>query len=358
MSVTNARRLCKDLILIPPDFEWYRSLSLEVMAALTARSTVIEPVSFDEAYLAFDDSVDFANAAERARVMRADVLQRCGLVVSVGMAPTRTSAKLASGVAKPDGFVVVSPDELVDFLQSRELGDLPGLGPATLRRLEDVGVKTVSGLSAMSHANLSELLGVSQARYLTGIVTGTGGAAVSPPARQTSVSVEHTVDHDVTTAKEFTSLVREAGMEATARMARLGLGARGVTLKVRTSDFSDISKSHQLMAPTSDSAAIMAALKTLLEPAFRRAGGRVRLVGVTLTGLAETIQLSLDFSDGEETKADLAPVPSAGARVTHHTYGLGTVAVSAPDAAIVRFDDQRVRVIAEPREHLSPVPKR
>jgi DNA polymerase-4 len=355
MSVSSARRLCKNLVVVEPDFAWYRSLSLEVMAAMTVCSTIIEPVSFDEAYLAFDELVTFDNAAHRAQRIRADVLARTGLVVSVGMAPTRTAAKLASGAAKPDGFVVITPEGLGAFLSERSLEDLPGLGPATLKRLDEAGVRTVDALIAMPVQDLRDLVGVSLATYLTGMVNGTGGTTVAPPARQTSVSTEHTIDHEVTSAKEFTALVREAAVEATARLTSLGLGARGVTLKVRSADFTDVSKSHQMPAPTSDPAIIMAALRALLEPTFRRAGGRVRLIGVGLTGLTETIQLSFNFADPAAVAQNLDPVPVPGSRVRHRMYGLGTIALSAPDAAIVRFDDEQVRVIATPRDYLTRV---
>jgi DNA polymerase-4 len=166
------------------------------------------------------------------------------------------------------------------------------------------------------------------------------------------VGTEHTLDHEVCSLAEFKKCMSEVTAEAVARLRRLGLGARGVTIKLRSGEFTSIARSRSLGSPTSDLSTIANAVALLAPAAFAQAHHRVRLVGVSLTGLSESVQLRLDLS-GTGLVGDLDPVPAPGSRVTHRTHGGGTVAMAHPGAAIVRFDDGHVRIIENPRAHLA-----
>jgi DNA polymerase-4 len=352
MPVSRALSLCRALIVLPGDFGWYRELSYEMLAVATELSSVIEPAGMDEAYLGFGGEVTWENARARAEEIRARVLARTGLVVSLGMAPTRASAKLASASAKPNGVVVVKPETVKSFLARQGLGKLPGLGEMTRAKLTAAGILTVEALLEASELDLVTAVGLSAATHLRATAMGQDSAEVTSRPAQISVGAEETLTTDVHTRGEFDLEVARMAKSAVARLVAQGLGARSVILKVRSSSFSDHTRSRTLSAPTSDMSELERTAHELGEAGWVATGGHVRLIGVSFGGLTNAVQLRLDLEGRGAVDTLVGPVPGAGSMVRHSVFGDGQVAVSSPEAAIVRFTD-KVRVIQDPRRFLT-----
>jgi DNA polymerase-4 len=352
LSVHHARTLCPRLVLVPPDFAWYKTLSYEVLAQAIALCDIIEPLSLDEAYMGFATEHSYDDLVERATSLRATVRASLGLTLSVGIAPTRASSKLASDAAKPDGLVTVTPDQLTAFLFAQPLANFPGIGPATRDILEAHAITTPRELSLVDLDLLVRLLGAAHARHLQALVTGNDSNLVTPPTTQTSIGTERTLEVDVAP----TQLVPAYDVifaEAIARLHAHGMAASTITLKARTAAFRDLTRTAHLPSATNDPAALHVIYRQALTVLTAQLHEPVRLVGATFSGLATSSQLYLDFTAQPGALPSLARTPTPGSRVRHATFGPGTVAVSDVDVAIVRFDTpKRVRIIHDPRQHL------
>ena len=345
-SVAMARKLCPELVVVPVDFAWYRELSFAVLACVVEVADMVEPAGIDESYMSFGDT-RWEEIEEVGTRLRALVRERTGLAYSLGIGVSKGVAKLASGAAKPDGLLVVSPSGTDRFLEGRQLGDVGGAGPATLERLSELGVTSVADLRAWSEQDAARLLGKSGVG-LWRKVHGTDGVGLSYGGAPSSVGSEETLEEPVATYSDFVAQVHRLGEEAMSRLVRLGMGARGVTIKVRRLNRSDVAKSQSLGAPTNDPALVRSTLAGMTESMWHLSGGSVALVGVTLTGLEDSVQPRLDFTGSGWA---LRRAPRAGEHVRHNFFGEGLVAVGDPDCAVVRFSD-RVRVIVDPRKSL------
>jgi DNA polymerase-4 len=324
MAMSTARKLCPALVIIPPDFSWYKDLSYQVMAVLTELSVSISPGGLDEAYLELPPSTSFESAPGAAENIRSLVLLRTGLVVSVGIAPTKYAAKLASDAAKPDGFKVVTPENFKNFIYATPLSKIPGLGSATRAKLSDAGINSTKAMAALEFNALSAIVGNSSATYLYAVCNATEAPQTSS-SNSTSIGSEETLSVDVHTLGEFRSNVSKMATETLRRLHHAGVGARGVTLKIKTSDFKEYSRSKAFTSASNNDVVILNALATLIEPTFALAKGHIRLVGVTLTNLTNTVQLRLDLEATGYTSPDIHPVPPVGARVTHKVFGDGVI---------------------------------
>ena len=269
-----------------------------------------------------------------------------GLTTSVGVAPTPTVAKLASEAGKPDGHRWVRPDDVGGFLARHRLSELGGVGPVTARRLGVAGLIDVADARAAGLERLRGVLGDTSAEALWATIT-TGGEPRLPQRRDAaSVGVERTLERNITNRAQLDAVVEELAAQAHARLVRAGVGATGVTVKMRSARFEDHSRAHRLGPAGQYRVAKVA--KTLAAELFERCGRSARLVGVTYTGLTEQVQLSL-FSTGG---APRDPLPHPGETVTHTRFGDGEIVTVDAPAAVVRFAD-RVRIIVDPATHLS-----
>lgn len=351
MAMGEARRRCADLVIVAPDFAWYHELSFEVLAAVAEVVPDIEPAGLDESYLGFGD-VGWDGIEGVVVDLRSRVRDRTGLAITVGVGVGRGIAKLASGAAKPDGLLIVRPAETSRFLAKTRLRDLGGAGPATLARLEAIGIESVEALGALSEHEVAEALGAS-GLSLWQKARGEDGTELYAAGAPVSVGSEETLEYSVGDLDSFTHEVARLGREAARRLGRLGMGARGVTLKARGVSFNDVSRAQSFGAPTNDWYVVARALESLVGPTWDQVGGAVRLVGVTLTGLSDSVQERLPFGE-QRAEWALGRSPRTGERVMHKRFGVGRVIVGDPDTAVVRFSD-RVRVMGSPREHLKVV---
>ena len=293
MPLSRARRLCPNGNFVPCDFRAYREASKSVFAILDHYSPVIEHIALDEAYLDLTGQEALMGAPDRVALrLRDEVKARCGLDLSIGVASSKLVAKVASELRKPRGLVVVRPGEEAAFLAPLPLGKLPGCGPATVVRLERVGVRTVADLAALPDPLLGELFG-HYGRLLGAHARGIDVSPVLPPGDPKSISREVTFDRDLRDAARVRetalTLLQDVGQSLRAH----GMSARTVVLKIRYQPFETLSRQATLPYPTDRDDQLAAALRQLLETQLDPARA-IRLIGAGVSNLeAGTTQLSL-----------------------------------------------------------------
>lgn len=292
MSAALARRLCPDATFLRPRFERYRELSAAVMAILDDYFVVRERVSIDEAYGELPPGLPGCRRAEDiAREIKARVVAELGLVVSVGVARSKSIAKLASDLSKPDGCLIVRPGSEISFLHPLPVGRILGVGPQTQERLIKLGITTVGQLAASSVTELQQHFG-KQGRWMWQLANAQDDRPVigdyGPPK---SISRECTFDHDIATIDRAAEHVRDLAARVARNTADEGLTGRTVTLKVKWADFRLMTRQRALSSPTADASPIVAAALSLLtdEVAPLLSGdAAIRLLGVGLSGFPAT----------------------------------------------------------------------
>jgi DNA polymerase-4 len=346
MSTRMAKAACPELIVVEPDFEWYHTLSLEMIAALAEKCDVIEPVSIDESYFGLS-SLAWPQVEEFATTLRAYISERVGIAVSVGMAPSRAVAKMASGAAKPAGISVVRPENVVAWLRPQRVSKISGIGPAATKALSESGIATIGDVLENRDAVVT-ILGEDRAAHLISVASGTSSNVVGEITQRQSIGSETTLDKDAMTREVFGRALAHVAKESYGRLVRSTMGARGVSVKIRTGDFKEFSISSNWGRSRSD-AAILDEVRALANRCWERAGGSVRLVGVTFNSLDEEVQLTFGTTDSVVRRRC-----EVGQVVTHHMYGEGIVVWCSGESAIVRFA-AGVKTIANASEHFSVV---
>ncbi len=310
MPTSRARRLCPDAVYLPPNFTAYREVSAGVLGIFREISPLVEPLSLDEAF------VDVGGALRRLRVTPAQIGQRIRERVlaehrincSVGVGSTKFIAKLASGMAKPNGMLVVPAEETLAFLHPLPVSALWGVGQRTAEQLERVGLRRVADIAELPLSRLRRVVGNAVAEHLHALAHGHDARAVVADSPDKSIGAEETFDvdhHDRDLLKR--ELLRLAERTAAALRAK-GMRARTVSIKVRFDDFSTISRSRTLSVATDVTMEIYATAAQLLDEQVPQ--GAVRLIGVRTEGLvlaSETgEQLTLDAPERGWRDADLA----------------------------------------------------
>ena len=274
-----AVRLCPQAVFIKPDFARYREESRRVFAIFRDFTDVVQPVSIDEAYLDVSDCLEaWGSATAVAKAIRRRVREERGLTVSVGVGPNRLVAKIASDRDKPDGLTVVSPSRVRAFLDPLPVRCLPGVGPATERRLHKLVVETIAELRALPLDELERRMGRHGAR-LYRYARGLDDRPVRVHRERKSLSAERTYAADLATLEEMDEQLGRLAERVAGGLAKRELGARTVTLKVRYGDFTTVTRSRTLALPTADAAELAEVARRLLR--HSEAGRRpVRLLGV------------------------------------------------------------------------------
>ena len=316
MPGAQARRLCPQAIFLPGRHERYGEVSREVMALFRRFTPLVEPLSLDEAFLDISGAQRSAGSpAALGATIRQHVADEVGLTCSVGVAPTKFLAKLASEAAKPRpsplgpipgiGVKVVEPGHELAFLHPLPLRALWGVGPATLARLERLGIATVGELAELPESAVVGVLGAAAGRHLAALSRGVDDRAVEPERAVKSVGHEETFAYDLRERDAIDrELVRLADAVA-ARLRRHGLTGRTMTLKVRDGEFHTVTRSYtDRQSGGFDSAPpLRDAARRLFEGVGIGTG--VRLLGISVSGLgpAGPRQLSLDGLFGRSFEA-------------------------------------------------------
>jgi DNA polymerase-4 len=284
MSMARAVRLCPSLVIVPPDFNRYKAASTTVFSIYREVTPLVEPLSLDEAYLDVT-----ANAWHEplgtvvARRLKERIKLETGLTASAGVAPNKFLAKIASGWKKPDGLTVIGPDRVEPFLQQLPVDALWGVGPVTARKLRARGIVKLVDVRSADADTLHEAVG-SLADWLRQLAHGIDERPVVPNREVKSSGSENTYPQDLTDIAVIRQEIVEMTADAAAWLARRSLVARTVTIKVRYSDFTTITRSHTAAA-TRDAADLTARAVQLLD---RTDAGRrpVRLLGASVHNIA------------------------------------------------------------------------
>jgi DNA polymerase IV len=353
MPMHQARRLVgAGAVVLPPRGVVYGVASRRVFQTVRTLVPVLEQLSYDEAFgepteLAGVTRADVERFCQR---LRAEVKAQTGLVASVGAGSGKQLAKIASGLAKPDGVRVVGADEEQTLLAGLPVRRLWGIGPVAEERLHRLGIETVGAFAALSEAEVADILGATVGPALHRLAHGVDDRPVTENAPAKQISAESTFAQDLTTLGQLREAIGPIGDHAHRRLEKDGRGARTVTVKLKRSDMSTLTRSATLPYATTDVAALIGtARRLLLDPVEI---GPVRLVGVGFSGLSpvqqEPLFPELDVPPEPVSSGDLpatGPAPpsdAAGWRigddVTHTGFGHGWVQGAGHGVLTVRFE--------------------
>jgi len=280
MPMSRAVRLCPSLVIVPPDFSRYKAASNAVFSIFREVTPLVEPLSLDEAYLdVTENSWGETLGTVVARRLKERIRSETGLTASAGVAPNKFLAKIASGWQKPDGLTVIGPARVEGFLQQLPVDALWGVGPVTATKLRARGIEKLVDVRTADAQTLRETVG-SLADWLKQLANGIDDRPIVPNREAKSSGSENTYPEDLTDLETIRAEIAEMASHAIGWLARRQLLARTVTIKVRYSDFSTITRSHTAPA-TRDETDLTARAVRLLEKTD--AGRRpVRLLGVSV----------------------------------------------------------------------------
>jgi DNA polymerase IV len=289
MPAMRAERLCPTAIFIAPDFPRYRVVSRSVREIFKRHTDLIEPVSLDEAYLdVTENRTGLATATLVARTIRDQIRQELNLTASAGVAPNKFLAKLASDWRKPDGLFVIRPEEVDGFLLPLPVGRLPGVGKVTGDRLSKMGIRTVKDLRQLDLTALEQSFG----RYglrLYQLARGIDESEVVPDRPTQSISVEDTFEQDIILS-ETEPMIRRLAEKLWLASRKESRIARTVVLKLKTSEFKILTRSHTLSSPPTSCEQLTEIALKLRERVELAPQQRYRLVGVGLSNFRESEQ--------------------------------------------------------------------
>ncbi|MTD16524.1 DNA polymerase IV [Nakamurella sp. YIM 132087] len=302
MPTGRARMLCPGLEIVPPDHRRYREVSEQVMAIFGDVTPLVEPLSVDEAFLDVSGARRSAGRPVHiARRLRERIRNDLGLTATVGLAASKFMAKLASGLAKPDGLLVVPPADVRPLLDPLPVRALWGVGPRTATSLESLGFTTVGEIARTDRAALMRAIGPAIGAKLHDLANGLDDRSVSTEHVEASIGAETTFETDLGDRRRIDLTLLELA-EKTARRARAaGMRGRTVAIKVRYADFTTLSRSITLPAPTDLSGTVHATALALLDR-INLIGRKIRLVGVRLEGLVPAGEATEQLTLGEETE--------------------------------------------------------
>ena len=329
MPTAQALVLCPDLVLLPPNFERYTRESRRIMEVFRSYTPLVEPLSLDEAFLDVAGCERlFGDAIEIGRAIKRDILRETGLVASVGVAPTKFLAKLASDLDKPDGFRVIRPEEVRAVLDPMPVSAIFGVGPRTAKRLEAMGVHTIGELAARPHDEVLARFGASGA-WIHDLAHGIDPRRVNPRREEKSYSVERTFAEDLNDRDELLLKLFEFCEELGERLRDRGLRGRAISLKARYSNFKTVTRSCTLDFATNLGPRIYSAARGLLS---RTPPGALRLLGVQVSGLEDVrtpvqgeLFGSVPAQAGVEPGTERLQRATAGVDKLRKKYGARTV---------------------------------
>jgi DNA polymerase IV len=300
MPVGQAQRMCPRAVFVPPRRRVYAAVSKEIMAIFGAVTPKVEPLALDEAFLDVAGAIRlFGAPAGIARRIRAQVAKQQGITCSVGVAPTKFVAKIASTRCKPDGLLVVTRAGMLDFLHPLPVAALWGVGARTGEVLARLGLRTVGDIAHTPEATLQHELGVAQGSHLAALAWGRDERRVTPHVPEKSIGAEETFVSDIDDPDRIRrELLKLSGRTAHSLRAN-GHVARTVSVKIRLASFKTMTRSRTLTYPTDVAHEIYATACALYESAGLDRGARLRLVGVRVSGLvpATGANAQLTFDD-------------------------------------------------------------
>ena len=282
MPAGQAERLCPEAVFVPPDFARYRAVSAQIRDIFFGHTSLVEPLSLDEAYLDVTENQRGLPTATRvAQTIRQEIREATGLTASAGVAPVKFLAKIASDWRKPDGLFVIQPHEVLDFLAPLPVGRLPGVGRATEHQLQLLGLNQVRDLRKMPEGELARRFGRQGAR-LSGLARGEDPSQVAPHREAQQISVEHTLEEDLP-LEALHGIVRDCALKTWLTGQKRGRQGRTIVLKLKTREFQSLTRSITPAAPPQSAADLVQHALGLLERVEQDPATRYRLAGVGMS---------------------------------------------------------------------------
>ena len=290
-----ARRLCPDLVVVPPRSAAYTEASKGVFEVFDDVTPIVEGLSIDEAFLDVSGLRRISGTPEQiAARLRADVLERVGLAITVGVARTKFLAKVASGVAKPDGLLVVEPHREIEFLHPLPVGKLWGVGPVTERKLHERGIQTVGEVARLSEGHLTAMLGTGSGRHLHALAHNRDPRPVQTGKRRGSIGSQQALGRGHKAPDTIEALLLGIVDRVTRRMRNAGRVGRTVTVRMRFDDYTRATRARSLPHPT----AATEPIRDIALSVLRGSGEMIERRGLTLIGLS--VGNLADVADGIE----------------------------------------------------------
>lgn len=287
MSSKRAVQLCPDLIFIRPRFDVYKSVSEQLREIFRRYTDLIEPLSLDEAYLDVTvDKLNIGSALEIAAQIRQAVRDELRLTASAGVSVNKFVAKIASDLNKPDGLTFIGPSRIETFMETLAVEKFHGVGKVTAQKMKMMGLHTGADLKKLSEGEMEKRFG-KIGRFFYKIVRGEDDRAVQPHRETKSIGAEDTFPYDLVSEEEMHPELAKLAAVVCGRLQRYGLKGRTITLKVKYSDFRQITRSHSLAEGTDQEALILSTVKALLA-ATGLEDVKVRLLGVSLSNFHDT----------------------------------------------------------------------
>jgi DNA polymerase-4 len=291
MPATRAERLCPAAVFVPPDFPRYRAVSRLAREIFKRHTDLVEPLSLDEAYLdVSENKTGLPTATRVARAIREQIREELNLTASAGVAPNKFLAKIASDWRKPDGLFVIQPEEVDQFLLPLSVGRLPGVGKVTEEKLKKFDTQTVGDLRKLDLQTLEGHFGRYGVR-LYELARGVDNSEVIPDRQTQSVSAEDTFERDVPLTETEPMIRRLAEKAWTASRKELRI-PRTVVLKLKTSEFKILTRSHTPNFPPSSCEELTTIALSLRDRVGLTAEQRFRLVGVGLSNFRDPADAS------------------------------------------------------------------
>ena len=302
MPIFQAKQRCPHGIFVPPRMGRYKEVSKQVMAILRDFSPLVEPVSIDEAYMDITGCQRlFGDPQETAWEIKRQIKATVQLTCSIGIAPNKFLAKIASDFEKPDGLTLIPPDRVAEFIDSLPIKKVPGVGKKMYRQLELLSIRTLGDVQRLPEKTLVKHLG-KYGRRLHTLSSGTDQSPVTPHAPHKSISSERTLAADTRDTKLLRRYLLRQSEEVAKQMRKAGVRAKTITIKIKDADFKQVTRRTTIAIPTQSSKTIYRHAESLLEKF--KITKKIRLIGVGTSGFSSvtaSLQMGL-FENHKETK--------------------------------------------------------
>ena len=296
MPIFQARQKCPEGVFISPRMERYKEVSKKIMAILLEFSPRVEVVSIDEAYMDISGSQKLHGDPEMlSSDIKNEIKKKLGLTCSVGVAPVKFLAKVASDMDKPDGLTIIPPQEVHQFIESLPVQKVPGVGKKTFLQLESMGIKTLGDVNKFPDKMLLDRLGKFGHRLIE-LASGKDHSTVTPWSPHKSVSSERTLGEDTRDKKLLHKYLLKQSEEVARQLRKANFRARTITLKLKHADFKQFTRSKTISTPTRSSETIYQHAASLLDN--YELTQKIRLIGVGTSGFKSAGQpVQLDLFD-------------------------------------------------------------
>ena len=303
MPMGQAVRLCPQAVVLPVRMSRYVEVSKQIRQIFYAYTPEIEPLSLDEAFLDVTGCIGLFGSGEIiGKKIKQDIKDKTGLAASVGVAPNKFLAKLASDLEKPDGFVVITEENKQQILDPLPVSRIWGIGKVTAKGLEKIGIRTVLQLRTAPRYKLAMVFG-NQTEDIFKLSQGIDPRPVETHSEAKSISAEETFPADIQDKEVLRGVLIHQIEEVAGRLRAEGLECRTITLKFRYGDFRTITRSFSMDKPTQTTTVLMQEAQTIFDQWFKTSGGPLRLLGFGASGLSpEGTGQDLLFSDPDEEK--------------------------------------------------------